>query len=126
MVAHHPIFAFSPQEYGPKILSMVAGLGLALIQFLISLIIAAVLLAKAESCKRLDHFHGSPNVLGGESWGKRDSQFSFFKFFRKRLYATYGRIRKERSGNDQENQCQEGQQCGCKLFPVARATATLW
>ena len=34
---------------------MVAGLGLALIQFLISLIIAAVLLANAESCKRTTH-----------------------------------------------------------------------
>ena len=43
------------KEYGPKILSMVAGLGLALIQFLISLIIAAVLLANAESCKRTTH-----------------------------------------------------------------------
>jgi predicted PurR-regulated permease PerM len=43
------------KEYGPKILLMVAGLGLALIQFLISLIIAAVLLANAESCKRASH-----------------------------------------------------------------------
>ncbi len=43
------------KKYGPKILSMVAGLGLALIQFLISLIIAAVLLANAESCKRTAH-----------------------------------------------------------------------
>ena len=43
------------KEYGPKILSMVAGLGLALIQFLISLIIAAALLANAESCKRTAH-----------------------------------------------------------------------
>jgi len=40
------------RTYGPKILSVVAGLGLALIQFLLSIIIAGLLLANGKSGKR--------------------------------------------------------------------------
>jgi predicted PurR-regulated permease PerM len=43
------------KKYGPKLLSAVAALALAVIQFLIAIVIAGFLLANAESCKRAAH-----------------------------------------------------------------------
>jgi|SaaInlStandDraft_7_1057024.scaffolds.fasta_scaffold15407_2 predicted PurR-regulated permease PerM len=52
------------KKYGRKLLSAIAALGLAVIQFLIAIIIAGFLLANAESCKRAAH--AIFNRLAGE------------------------------------------------------------